>query len=88
MAGPVLSATLEAQGARGRARRGLLSLARLMRVLFNNYARHKVLSAIDGIPEQTLERGGTSRQALRRDMLAYFREAHMDADSRHEDRLC
>ena len=46
----------------------------------NAYARHMVLSAIDGIPDHDLERGGTSREALRRDVIAYFRELQMDED--------
>ena len=50
----------------------------MLRSLLNDYACGMVLAAIDGIPDHDLERGGTSREALRRDVLAYFRELRMD----------
>jgi hypothetical protein len=73
-------ATLRAWGGGGRARPLSLPIGGVLRVLVNAYACRMVLAAIDGIPDHDLERGGTSRQALRRDVIAYFRELQMDPE--------
>jgi hypothetical protein len=77
MAGPAI---LQAREAGHRARRRPLSLGRMLRSLLNDYACGRILAAIDGIPDHDLERGGTSREVLRRDVLAYFRELQVDAE--------
>ena len=72
-------ATLRARGGGRRARRLPLSLGGVLRTLVNAYARRMILAALDGIADHDLERGGTTREALRRDVIAYFRELQMDA---------
>jgi hypothetical protein len=76
MAAPAI---LQTRG-KGRAWRVPISFGNALRVLLNNYARHMVLAAIDGIPDHDLERGGTTRQALRRDVMAYFSRTAMESE--------
>lgn len=76
MAGPAI---LQARGGGRRAWRLPLPIGDVLRILVNRHACRMVLAAIEDVPDHDLERGGTTREALRGDVLAYFRELQMDA---------
>lgn len=53
-----------------------------VRILLIRHARGMVLTALAGVPDHSLDRAGTSRQALYRDMVAYFHCLELEATLR------
>jgi hypothetical protein len=52
------------------------------RILLIRHARGMVLTALAGAPDRSLDRAGTSRQALYRDIVAYFHCLELEATLR------
>jgi hypothetical protein len=63
--------------------RRLFRLGLTLQMLLVRRARRLVLSAIDDFHEDAWLGAGISREALRRDVLAYFKELEANATCRH-----